>query len=331
MGDARRVVHLRDEKSSAHGSSAARLRETDRLLARLAERQHGVVARRKLFEHGIHRGEIDSRIERGQLHPVHRGVYAVGHRLLDVDGRRMAAVLACGPDAVLSHRSAGRLLGIVPPSDGLPEVTVPSSRGRPGVVVHRGSLPADEVTEVRGIPVTSLARTLFDLAGSVSERELERAFHEAEVRRLTGRISLPQMLVRYPRRRGAPAVRRLLAAREPEGVTRNDFEELFVAFLDRHGLPRPLLNATLPLRGRLLEPDCTWRDQRLLVELDGREVHGTDRAFEGDRLRDRVLLVEGWRSVRVTWRQLRDEPDEVAADLKWMLGELGRRARPPGK
>ncbi len=177
----------------------------------------------------------------------------------------------------------------------------------------------DEVTKVNGIPITSVFRTIFDLAAIATEREVERAFHEAEVRRLTDRVSLPMLLERYPRRRGATVIRKVLASREPTGVTRNDFEERFVAFLDARGLPRPLLNGTLPVRGRLLSPDCMWRRERLIAELDSREVHDTDRAFEGDRRRDRELLAEGWRSTRVTWHQLRDEPNAVAADLRRLL------------
>ncbi len=172
---------------------------------------------------------------------------------------------------------------------------------------------------VGGIAVTSVSRTLFDLAAVQTERQLERAMNEAKVRRLASRLSLPQLLERYPRRRGAAKVRGLLVSRRPGGITRNDFEELFVAFLDANGLPRPRLNATLTIRGRFLEPDCLWDQQRLLLELDGREVHGTDEAFEGDRERDRILLVEGWRSTRVTWRQLHDEPAAIAADLRQLL------------
>jgi very-short-patch-repair endonuclease len=152
----------------------------------------------------------------------------------------------------------------------------------------------------------------------------ERAFHETEVRRLTSRVSLRQLLSRHPGRRGATTVRSILASREPVGITQNEFEELFVAFLDEHGLLRPRLNATLSIRGRFLRPDCMWQEQRLLVELDGRDVHGTNQAFEGDRQRDRVLLAEGWRSTRVTWRQLRDEPTAIAADLREMLHGQGR-------
>jgi very-short-patch-repair endonuclease len=170
-----------------------------------------------------------------------------------------------------------------------------------------------------GIPVTSVARTQFDLAGVLSRRGLERAMHEAEVKRLTDRLSLWDLLERYPRRRGAANLRALLGAKTPVGITQTDLEELFVEFLNAYGLPRPRLNATLPIRGRLLKPDCMWTEQGLLVELDGREVHRTDRAFESDRQRDRILLAEGWRSMRVTWRQLRDEPAAIAADLRELL------------
>jgi very-short-patch-repair endonuclease len=210
---------------------------------------------------------------------------------------------------------------MVPPASRKPEITRPTfCRDRIGISVHRGKLPADEITVVRGIPVTSVSRTLFDLAGMLSKRQLERAMNEAEVRRLTGRLSLPDLLARYPRRRGAAKLRTLLAAKTPGGITRNDFEELFVDFLDSHGLPRPRFNATLPVRGRLLEVDCMWRPERLLLELDGRAVHRTERAFESDRQRDRILLAEGWRSARVTWRQLHDEPSTLAADLRELLG-----------
>jgi len=183
------------------------------------------------------------------------------------------------------------------------------------------------VEEIDGIPVTAVSRTILDLAAVVSWREVERAFHEAEVHRLTSRVSLPQLLSRHPGRRGATTVRCILASREPAGITQNDFEELFVAFLDLHGIPRPRFNATLPIRGRLLRPDCMWPEQRLIAELDGRAAHLTDQAFEGDRLRDRVLLAEGWRSTRITWLQLRDEPEEIATDLREALGSQSRHPR----
>lgn len=293
----------------------------DRVIGGLAGRQHGVVCRRQLLAAGLSRHSIDGRIARGALHVVYTGSYLVGHRAVRVEARWMAAVLACGVGAVLSHRSSGQLWGLLPRSPHLPEVTRPSSnRTQDGILVHRSALPPDEVTEVDGIPVTSPFRTVFDLAATLPrQRELERAINEAEVRQLRDRVSLPMLLERYPRRRGAKWVRELLAVREPGGITRNDFEEDFVAFLDAHDLPRPRLNATLALRGRFFEPDCIWDEQRLIVELDGRDVHGTHEAFESDRQRDRILLAEGWRWARVTWRQLRDEPEAIAADLRAAL------------
>ncbi len=281
-----------------------------------------------MVEHGVGRGAIEERIARGLLNPVYRGVYAVGHRLLDRAGRWMAAVMACGTDAVLCRRSAARLWGIGAEYTGLPEVARPTACRRPGITVVRAVLRADEIEVENRIPVTSAARTQFDLAAVLSRREMERVMNEAVVRELTSRLSLPHLLKRYPRRRGNAMLRELLADKEPGGITRNDFEERFVAFLDAHGFPRPRFNATIALRGRFFEADCLWQAQRLMVELDSRAVHGTDRAFESDRQRDRILLAEGWRLARITWRQLRDEPEAIAADLRRTLKRSPGAARP---
>ena len=188
------------------------------------------------------------------------------------------------------------------------------------MTVHRGALAEDEIEVVDRIPVTCVARTVFDLAGSARPRELERAWNEMEVRRLTSRVSVPQLLERYPGRPGAAALRALLRSEEPGGVTRNDFEEDFVALLDAHGLPRPRLNADLWLRRRFIEVDCLWPRERLALELDGQAVHGREVAVESDKRRDRELLAEGWRTSRVTWWQLRDEPEAVVVDLRDALG-----------
>lgn len=294
----------------------------DTPIVAMADRQHGVVARRQLVALGYSTGAIHRRVRRGFLCPVHRGVYAVGRTTPGRWGRWMAAVLACGPEAVLSHRSAAQLWGVVPLGGGFAiEVTRPTSaRRRETIRAHQARLREDEVARVEGIPATSVARTLFDLAAVVPFRQLERAFHEVEVRRLTDRVPVPVLLERHPGRRGAAGLRRLLASREPAGVTENELEERFLAFLDARGFPRPLLNATLPVGGRLLRPDCMWPRERLIVELDGGAVHRTDRAFEGDRRRDRELLAAGWRTIRVTWRQLHGEPDAVAADLRRAVG-----------
>lgn len=292
-------------------------------MAELAEDQHGVVTRRQLLALGLGGQAVTERMSRGLLRPVHRGVFALGGSSLTSDARRMAAVLACGPGAVLSHRSAARLWGVFPYEPGTIELSRPLAgrSKRVGLLLRQATLLPDEVTEVNGIPTTSIFRTIFDLAAVASKREVERAFHETEVRQLTDRVSLPQLLARHPGRRGAATVREILASKEPAGITQNDFEERFVAFLDAYGLPRPRFNATLPVRGRLLRPDCMWPERHLIVELDGRAAHGTDSAFESDRQRDRILVAEDWRSMRITWLQLRDEPEEIATDLREALYE----------
>lgn len=248
---------------------------------------------------------------------MHHGVYVVGVRRISRKGRWLAAVLACGQDAVLSHRAAGCLWGLLTSRNVYPEVTVPRGRRarRPQILCREADLAADEVVARDAIPVTSPFRTMLDLAGVLDPRQLERAWNELKVRGHTDRVPMAELLVRHRGRRGTVALRALLGLTEPEGITRNDFEEAFVALLDANDLPRPRFNATLWLRGRFYEIDCLWEAQRLAVELDGHEVHATPRAFETDRRRDRVLLAEGYRTGRVTWRQLRDEPGEIVADL----------------
>lgn len=243
----------------------------------------------------------------------------------------MAAVLACGDLAVLSHRSAARLWRLLPFGAESVDVTCPEAEvERNGITGHRSLLRADEWLRHDAIPVTSPFRTIFDLAAVVPMRELERAFHEAEARQVTDRVSLPVLLERYPGRRGARNLRALLEARQPGGITRNEFEEAFVALVDRYGLPRPRMNADLAIRGRFFEVDALWEGERVAAELDSRSIHGTHKKFESDRQRDRILVAEGWRTVRVTWRQLQEEPAAIAEDLKRALGQ-GHHPHPPAK
>jgi len=245
----------------------------------------------------------------------------------------MAAVLAAGPGSCLSHRSAARLWRLMPPGDEWVEVTSPppSRARRRGIVCHEGVVAEDERHEVDEIPVTSPFRTVFDLAAVLKLRELERVFHEAEVKGLRDRVSLPMLLERYPGRRGARNLRSLLESPEPVGFTRNDFEEAFRLLIADHGIqPRPRMNAPLALRGRIFEIDALWPEERVAVELDSRSVHGTKKRFESDRQRDRILVAEGYRIVHVTWRQLRAEPEEIVADLRKALGQ-GRHPHPHGR
>lgn len=307
MADARDVRHHTDAERRTH--------RVDSAIAALAGRQYGVVARSQLLDLGLGRGAIARRLEAGRLHPVHRGVYAVGHRALRLEASWMAAVLVAD-GAVLSHRSAAALWGIVG-GDARVEIIAPQSlRPRPRLHVHRGRVPPDEITTRRRIPVTTPARTLLDLAAILPPHRLARAATEAEIRRLGSPTSLADLVARYPRRPGVPAIRALLERREiGRNVTRRDLELRFVAFLDVHRIPRPRINATVDG----MEVDCLWPDDRLIAELDGFATHGTREAFERDRDRDRALLTAGYRVVRITWRQLADDAPMLATQLRALL------------
>ncbi|MFL5780354.1 MAG: type IV toxin-antitoxin system AbiEi family antitoxin domain-containing protein [Thermoleophilaceae bacterium] len=298
-------------------------RSLDQLLADLAERQHGVVARSQLVEMGFGRGAVRHRLRSGRLHPLHRGIYAVGHKGITLDGHRMAAVLACGDGAKLSHRDAAAAYLIRHCNRRVFEVTVPrNGRPRPGIQLHFARLPHDEVTTLRGIPITTVARTLLDLAAVCGRREVERAMKESEVRRLVGPLSLPQLVARHPSHRGTAMVRaiveRLAAGDE---ITREEFVSRLLSVLDLAGLPPPRLNVWVPVGKRSYECDCVWWTHGVMAELDGYAVHGTRQNFESDRERDRVLQGDGWRVVRITWRQLRDSPEAVVRDLRALLVE----------
>ena len=207
-------------------------------MAEIAKRQHGVVARRQLVHLGMSGKSVDGRIGRGQLHEVFRGVYVFGPRRISRKGRWMAAVLAGGEGGLLSHRSAARLWRLLPPASERIELTCPPGRivRRKGIVSHESVLRDDEWLIEDGIPVTSPCRTVFDLAAIAAMRELERAFHETEAREVRDLVSLPMLLERYPGRRGAKKVRTLLGSAAPVTITRNDFEEAFLALVDAYGL-----------------------------------------------------------------------------------------------
>jgi len=318
MSDEAPISHVVAEKSAP--------RSIDGQIGDLAEAQHGVVSRRQLLRLGLGRGAIEDRIARGQLRRVQWGVYAVGHRPVSQESRWMAAALSAGSGAVLSHRSAGSLWRILPQASILPEVTRETRcQARSGLKSHCGVLRADEVRRVGRIPVTSPPRTVFDVAASLTMGELERALNEMEVRGITDELSIPDLLERYPRKRGSVKLRVLLTDETAlRGISREELEERFTAVLEGSDLPPPRRNADLAIRGRIIEADCLWAEQRVIVELDGRAAHGTRRAFERDRERDRLLQVDGWRVVRITWRQLRDGAPAVLADLSTLL-----RAPPP--
>lgn len=293
----------------------------DARIAELAERQHGVVTRRQLEAIGIGREAIEVRLRNRRLHRLHAGVYAVGHRAVSIQGRRMAAVLASGSGAVLSHASAAALWGIRGSSGQFHVTTDRKRRSSASIRRHCSLLPEDEKTTVDDIPVTTVPRTIFDMAATCTADRVESLIRESEFRRLHDRLSLPDLLERYPRRPGAPRVRLALARIErlPPGRPKSPLEERFLPFLRRHGLPRPRLNDWIVLGNRRYQVDCHWPGTSQIVELDSWEGHGTRSAFRGGRTRDRVLRVAGYAVTRISWAQLDDKPEALATDLRALL------------
>jgi len=256
-----------------------------------------VVSRAQLLAAGLTARMIEVRVRNGRLHPVYRGVYAVGRPDLTDRGRWMAGVLAAGADAVLSHRSAAALWGLRPWPGRQVEVTCPSGSRKRGLTAHRSRVPAGDRTVMDHIPVTTVTRTLADLRRVLPPVEVERAVHQAY---RTGRVD------RAP-------------AGHPEGSqrSRSPLEVAFLRLCRDHGLPRPEVNVMV--QGRLR--DFFWPEHRLVVETDGRASHLTPTAFEDDRERDVLLMEAGYRVRRFTYRQITERPAWVAARVRAALAE----------
>jgi very-short-patch-repair endonuclease len=267
----------------------------DARVAPLAARQHGVASLTQLKAAGLSPDAIKRRVRAGRLHRVHQGVYAVGHVGLGEKGRWMAAVLACGPGAVLSHRAAGALWKIMASPPQQSDVTVPAIAGRKrraGIRLHRSiTLLPSHCTLRDAIPVTRPARTLDDLHGVLSAKEFAAALREAEYL-------------------GLPIGERL----RPDG-TRSELEARFLALCGRRHLPRPEVNVRLGA----FTVDFFWRDVRLVVEVDGWESHRTRSAFEADRARDAQLKSDGYQVLRFAHRQIERDPGGVVATLRRAL------------
>jgi REase_MTES_1575/Transcriptional regulator, AbiEi antitoxin len=291
-------------------------------LGELARRQHGVVSHGQLVELGLGKSAIGDWAKRGRLHRVHRGVYALRYPTLTRNGQFMAAVLACGEKAALSHFSAAVLWGMLKDGGGVIHVTAESRRRRPGLVVHEAALCDREVARRAGIAVTAPARTLIDLADVAPRRTLERAIDEAEYLRLDCTGLAPRR-----GRRGAGALSSVLAVHRPGSTrTRSHLEELFIVLCVKHGLPRPEVN--VHVEG--YECDFVWREQRLIVETDGGAAHGTRRAKRRDPVRDARLMIAGWRVWRLSYEQLVREPDTVAEQLRGLGITPARPPAAPG-
>jgi len=280
-------------------------------LAAVAARQWGVVTRAQLTDVGLRDRGISDWVQSGRLRRLYRGVYAFGHDRLRLEGRWLAAVMACGPGAVLSHRDAAQLWELRGSNSALIDVTVPSQNGRvkrAGIRVHRsGRLATEEICERCGIPVTTVARTLLDLADVLDRQALRRAVTEAEYTQRFDLTTLIAVVQNNPGRGGAKLMR---AVEGKLHRTRSPLEERFLGLLERHRVEEP--ESAVWIEG--YEVDFLWRQANLVVELDGLSAHATREAVRRDRKRDRVLWRAGIRTMRLTAGDLK-EPEAVLSDL----------------
>jgi very-short-patch-repair endonuclease len=296
-----------------HNGGQPSTRWDERHLARLGATQDGIVRIDQLTDLGLTRDARQRRTAQRRLVPLHRGVYAVGHNDLTERGRFRAAAWACGDSAHLSDLASARLMNLWERPVRRIDVIVPPSR-RPrvkGLTIHRASLTSPETTHVRGIPCTSVSRTLVDLATTPA---LEAVFERAERRKLIRPDVIEALLHGRP---GAARLRALLATHRPKSkATKSLLERRLLAELRRRGLPEPLVNETLVLDALTLEPDLMWPAYRVLVELDGLETHGTRTAQRRDRRRDRATVLAKWLPLRFTWDDVEQELPAVAAEIE---------------
>ena len=268
----------------------------DQAIATLASRAQGVVTRQELLGAGLSSEQIRRRFERGTLIAVHRGVYRVGHQAPSREARYMAAVKACGDRAVLCGRAAAHVWGLIKGAHPQPEVLAPSKRVVPGVLTHRSlTIARADVAFWQGIPLTSVPRTLADIAASLPDYLLGRACHEADVRH------------------SVTPVRRIIHGDVPISLSR--LESRFVERLRDAGLALPQTNRSVG--GRRV--DCRWPDRRLTVELDGFRYHRTRHAWDQDRLRERQARVRGDEFRRYTYRDVFEDPAFMLAELRSLL------------
>jgi very-short-patch-repair endonuclease len=289
-------------------------RTVEEELARIAGGQHGVVTRDELLRAGISASGIDRRLRKGLLIAEFRGVFRVGHRAPSLEARYLAAVRACGPGALLSGRAAGHLLGLLKGSAPAPEVTAPTQRRVAGVRTRRCRTgdPRD-ATSFRGIPVTTVPRTLVDLAAVLAPDELARACHEAGVRHRTTPAHVDVVLAPRPNCPGAANLRRVLHGEIH--VTLSKLERAFLALLRAEGLPLPETNGRAG--GRRV--DCRWPEHRLTVELDSYRYHNTRHAWERDRRREREAYARGDQFRRYTYKDVVENPTRMLAELRELL------------
>jgi len=296
----------------------------DLAIARLAGRQHGVVAREQLLAAGVTAHQIDWRVRRGRLHPIHAGVYLVGHAVPTEHATAMAALLACGEKAVLSHRSAASLWSLLSyPATAPAWVTVPPERSatRPRIKVSRARLEDRDIRQRHGMPLTSPPRTILDLSFSFDEYELEALVAEASYRNLASEAELRSQLERNPRKRGVARLRGVLDLPGGPRRTRSPSEREMLRLLRRSGIEGYETNAIVGS----YEVDFLWRDRSLAVEVDGYDAHSGRVAFERDRLKAATLNAHGITVMPITGRQIRRDPEGV---LHRLLRALERASEP---
>ena len=285
------------------------------LIAQVAHRQQRNITRAQLIGLGMSTTSIDRWVRVGRLHRVHPGVYAVGVPPINPFERAMAAVLACGPGAVLSHGSALTLWGVWKRWDLPFHVTTRGDRRPKGIRVHRvRHLDRRDVTRQQGIPVTTLARTLLDQAGEMPPKSLTRAVNDGRLKGLLHLPALEEIIARHSHHRGRPNLTALLHT-ATDRPTRSVIEDGFPAFCERHGLPIPQINATVCG----YEVDALFADAKLIVELDGWAFHSSRTAFESDRRRDAVTLAAGFATLRITAERYERDPVGEAAQLREIL------------
>jgi hypothetical protein len=310
----------KDRKHAGDPRRTATLAERERALASLATSQYGVVGRWQLFSLGFGDEAIKLRLRAGRLHPLHRDAYAVGHRVVPKRGKWLAAVLALGPGTMLSHESAAALWGLARDPRKV-HVTAPRGRqvrpGRIGIQLHRCKFHLDERVVRDAIPVTTVARTLFDLAERSAPHDLKRAWDEADRLKL---LRLREVAIAYDRGLGRRRARRRIkpfldAEQRYVEDTASPLEDRFADFCATHRLPPPQTNVLV--EGD--EVDALWPAARLIIELDSWEFHADRKAFETDRSRDTDHLLAGYRTIRVTHRRLSEEPDRLATQICALL------------
>jgi hypothetical protein len=283
-------------------------------IAEAAARQYGNVTVAQLRDAGLSRRMITWRVRQGRLFPVHRGVYAVGHPPRLPLERAVAATLACGPGAALSHRGALALWGFSKQWPDTHDVVVTNDRRPNGITTHRyTNLLRRDLTVQLGVRTTSPARTLLDCAPLLTDdhRVIPDALHTPYL----SQRQLADVRARFPNHPGARLIDRYL---DHSSLTRSPFEDDFVAFCERYGLPRPLTNVLVA--GHIV--DALFPEQKLIVELDSWEFHRDRAAFETDRERDADTTAAGYRTVRITWERLHERPEIEAARLSRMLRQL---------